>query len=791
MSNPRKTGIGFSYGSGSGGGLVYPDSAARPFGSNSARNNWANNNKNDLIKDTTAVNVNGNQWWLWSGESNPQSVNSSLWMEADLIISGEKGNTGDRGPSGIDGLTVTNAVIDGAGELIVTLSDGSTINAGVAKGADGTDGTNGTDGTDGSDGSDGLTVTNAEINNTGNLIITLSDGSELDAGFVGGVDPRDGFELNTGNRVGMNSDGAITARDSNGVERDAVSVGIDVILIGSPDMALQLRTSEERISVSNNGASNQLAYVSDIPTSGGLGSFLIDDDESSHLRTGSGITSTFNLATGEHTLTVDPTNIDLSDYAELEKDAVFTKISVKNLTNPLFESIWNVTNGGNTEVDLVGTSNFRKVDKATGTKLDVFSINGTSGAMDLKTDVTYQGAITNDKSPITKEYLEVFGRGIGVPNYTLVSGGNTYQQASHIGAYQNTGTSINDVVIELDTDLLEAEVIISMPSDGSVTTKNFDVVQVTGQGTSKNIRSGDTWRVRMILDQTSTNRWFWEKIYTGGGNTVYGVSGRNDNIEDVSVKAFAYAEGMPYHLLLETPTSSRLFHEFPRNKTFVFSPNATARSYVADVVINESNQGVPTADLSLGEYSDFPLYIMEPNVVINRDQRASINFPANMTIDVSNGFYCFGTVSGWCGNSQSEGNVGVYVGTSDNFRSYSGCIGFVLGNSGIFIVDGQNLRTANNSSAISFNIEPGITHMIRYAFYVDLSGLMTYYIYDLNTGQVSTGTQQCTLGSIGNNPKMYISYDRYGNSTAAIAIAETHLVLNSSGTSEGRWGWRF
>ena len=47
-------------GSGTGGGILYPDSADRPFASNSARNTWANNNKADLIKDTTVVNVGGN-----------------------------------------------------------------------------------------------------------------------------------------------------------------------------------------------------------------------------------------------------------------------------------------------------------------------------------------------------------------------------------------------------------------------------------------------------------------------------------------------------------------------------------------------------------------------------------------------------------------------------------------------------------------------------------------------------------------------------------------------------------
>ena len=100
----------------------------------------------------------------------------------------------------------------------------------------------------------------------------------------------------------------------------------------------------------------------------------------------------------------------------------------------------------------------------------------------------------------------------------------------------------------------------------------------------------------------------------------------------------------------------------------------------------------------------------------------------------------------------------VYVGTSENFRSYTQNIGFVLGNTGLYLLDGQNLRTPDNNTNFGFNIEPGVTHMYRYAFYVDATGLMNYYIVDLNTGQVSQGTQQCNLASIGSDPKLYISY---------------------------------
>lgn len=60
-----------------------------------------------------------------------------------------KGETGSTGPAGADGVSVTGASINGSGHLIITLSAGGPIDAGVAKGADGATGAAGADGADG------------------------------------------------------------------------------------------------------------------------------------------------------------------------------------------------------------------------------------------------------------------------------------------------------------------------------------------------------------------------------------------------------------------------------------------------------------------------------------------------------------------------------------------------------------------------------------------------------------------------------------------------------------------
>ncbi|AUR92794.1 hypothetical protein NVP1177O_29 [Vibrio phage 1.177.O._10N.286.45.E10] len=932
---------------GSGGGIVYPDSAARPFASNSARNTWANNNKQDLIKDTTVINVGGSQWYLWTGQSNPSSVDNSKWMNADQIVQGETGS---------DGVSISNVSVNANDELIIDKDDGSSTNLGRVTGLSayevwelqGNTGTEqdyidslkgdsayqvwlnqGNSGTEqeyidslkGEKGNDGDITATASTNEllkvdstgavVGTGVFSDKDGSatfgsgSIDIGMHNISSAGEGVEatnqgtnesysfvfsgqgddtgpvhrLLSDNQVDIETVATKTKQLTNHVSRlaapyafrllrlpitiDAVSAqtnvtmqirelnGEDVWSYGPFDIASGINTftpstildfradqynvefsspdgdvvlfgdvsattgldivyailptkswaDETLANIKQDGeivraieAGNNVTLTTDADgnltissTGGAAGSTLdVDGNETEVISTSTGITSDYDAQTKTTTLTVDPTNIDLTGYAQLDTDVSFSKVTVQNATDPLYNSFVNVTNGGNSEVNLVGTTNIRKVDKATGGTTDVISINGTSGAVDIKTDATYQGAITDDKALVTKEHLEAFGRGLGVPAYVAVEGGNTYQQSVHVAAFENSGTDINDVVIQIADELLESETIITMPTDGYVTTKRFEVYQtVQNQGTSKDIKSGDTWRVRHVGQE-----WFWEKIYAGGGNIVYGLGGRNDIVTERSVKLFAYREGMPEHLLIETPSSSRLVHEFPRNKTFRFTPINSDRQHDGNVLLSQGNQGVANNDLELGQYSDIPLYIIEPNVVVSRDQRAWINFPASIGIDVSAGFYAFGTVSGWCGNSTTEGGVAVYVGTSENFRSYTQNIGFVLGNTGLYLLDGQNLRTPDNNTNFGFNIEPGVTHMYRYAFYVDAAGMMNYYIVDLNTGQVSQGTQQCNLASIGSDPKLYVSYDRYSNSTAAIAIAETHLVVNSTGVAEDRWNWR-
>ena len=107
-------------------------------------------------------------------------------------------NAANKAISDNPGTTIKTASINNNGDLVITLSTGETINVGNVKGEpgrDGVDGTNGTngsagskgaDGKNGTDGKDGTGITSTVINENGELVITLSDGTTTNLGAVKG-----------------------------------------------------------------------------------------------------------------------------------------------------------------------------------------------------------------------------------------------------------------------------------------------------------------------------------------------------------------------------------------------------------------------------------------------------------------------------------------------------------------------------------------------------------------------------------------------------------------------------
>ena len=880
-------------GSGTGGGILYPDSAARPFASNSARNTWANNNKADLIKDTTVVNVGGNQWYLWTGESNPDTVVNSLWMDADQIVPGEKG---DRGDPGID---VTTATVNADGDLIVTLSNGSDINAGRARGEDGDlvyqqlpaadyanffDADWSTLGTNiygvtalGSQFANApfplnasttysfecllvnepnqysLRVTsmaNADFENAGRDAI-LSGLTKTAAEAVGWkvyaftsdpghTDPTEGFDLQPNADIGLDNTSALTIKNNAGDVHNVVDqdTNLDAIRLGSPVMTTYLRTGSERMQLQTINGMREIAHLEDIPsptnpeaparfaywvredeytlsedeiqqevmlmiqpetTVGGdrtttitfpsqatftnhyhipgvndadadtkphiesfrfsiwlyyytnsatpakiimnsvgnwlpfvsseslsetqgvylykenvrdgkselhtfafmrpisynpavgvngwsfqnvhpydwiplndqppatppvsnLASLLIDDNEVSHLRTGQNVTSTHDPLTGETTIDIDPTNVDLSGYAELDTDVSFAEVTAKSAIIAPERDPANSTSSlqirdGDGQVMLGSV-----IQEEGSANPDFIAYIG---------DTDQSGSLQNLESVNSKfEDGRIYGFGTGAilsVSQTVIDSRRRYI----IGA-----TAPDSMTLTISDDLEGCKLLIDSLGNESSAFKEITIATTGQQNLVFDVGRGDKWIVEFNKGD-APNAY---RVKDGAESTVIGLDDRGLDVSGAAVRPFQYAAGMPYHLLFETPATndqpskSVLISRFPASKTFKFTPIAE-RTYQGVVADTSNEVGSP----SLGDYSDIPLYCFEPNFVVSRDQVGFINWPSTVQINVSEGFYVFGTISGWAGGADRNGTSAVYVGrNADNPKGGGGKIGICI-----------------------------------------------------------------------------------------------------------------
>ena len=120
---------------------------------------------------------------------------------------------------GADGVGILSLEINGNGELIVSLTDGSSSNLGVVVGKDGKDG---------ADGQDGVGIRSSVINENGELVLVLTDGTVLNLGIVVGTDGQDGANGTGIESASLNENGELILVLTNGTTRNlGVVVGAD------------------------------------------------------------------------------------------------------------------------------------------------------------------------------------------------------------------------------------------------------------------------------------------------------------------------------------------------------------------------------------------------------------------------------------------------------------------------------------------------------------------------------------------------------------------------------------
>lgn len=138
-------------------------------------------------------------------------------------INGKDGANGTNGIDGKDGISITNSVVNASGELVLTYSDGSSANLGTVIGTNGTNGKDGIDGQDGKDGTDGISVTSAEINSDGELVLAYSNGQRSNLGCVIGANGTNGTD-------GANGKDGVNGTDGIGVAKSEINSNGELVL---------------------------------------------------------------------------------------------------------------------------------------------------------------------------------------------------------------------------------------------------------------------------------------------------------------------------------------------------------------------------------------------------------------------------------------------------------------------------------------------------------------------------------------------------------------------------------
>lgn len=194
---------------------------------------------------TPVIGENGN-WWIGDtdtgvkaaaadgrdGADGKDGVDGKDGANGKDGIDGKDGVDGKDGTDGAQGAPGLTPSIGGNGNWWLGNTDtgvraagttGATGAAGAtgATGATGAAGRNGTDGKDGKDGKDGVGIREVSLNDSGELIVTLTDGTETNLGKITGEDGAPGVGISS---VQVGENGMLTVTLSNGESVEAGAV---------------------------------------------------------------------------------------------------------------------------------------------------------------------------------------------------------------------------------------------------------------------------------------------------------------------------------------------------------------------------------------------------------------------------------------------------------------------------------------------------------------------------------------------------------------------------------------
>lgn len=185
------------------GSVVGPQGATGATGAQGIQGETGAQGPAGLAVTGAAVNVSG-RLIITRSDSSIIDAGVVIGPQGAQGVKGDTGETGAVGPAGTNGTNgvgVSSATVNGTGRLIITKTDSTTVDAGSVVGPKGDQGATGNTGATGAVGPQGVSVYQAVVDGDGNLQITLDDASTLSAGSVVGPQGAQGAQGPAGRSI--------------------------------------------------------------------------------------------------------------------------------------------------------------------------------------------------------------------------------------------------------------------------------------------------------------------------------------------------------------------------------------------------------------------------------------------------------------------------------------------------------------------------------------------------------------------------------------------------------------
>ena len=354
-------------------------------------------------------------------------------------VVGVQGNVGPQGTAGNDGVSISN-VDATSGNLIVTLSDSSTIDAGNVQGPQGLQGIQGPQGIQG-DGNAG--ISSATVTGT-NLVLTLADGSTVNAGNVvgpqgaAGNDGADGVGIISTSIVGgsliLNYSNTSTQNVGNiqgpqgdqGIQGPQGNVGLTGPQGPQGNVGPQGPAGVDVSSASVNGSGNLIITLSDASTV-----------DAGNVRGADGaVDQTLSLAGNVITISGSNSNVDLTTilgaYHTVNTDAQTLNLSGNTLTisgSGSSVDLSSFAGGGSSTFGIAGNTGTHTFDGSTETLTFLGTTNEINVAvatnflsLELANTAVTAGTY-GDAGNVAQFTVDAKGRITGVTEIAISGGG--------------------------------------------------------------------------------------------------------------------------------------------------------------------------------------------------------------------------------------------------------------------------------------------------------------------------------------------------------------------------------